>query len=136
MPVALPPGRLRLVDKTSLDRIDGLATKTIGIVDVAAFAASAPLDALPTITNDLAPNQIGRQCLEAARSYHPPSDIRSRCSGLRCSQFHSNLGGMRRQDARNAAGGAAAKETDHRHRPAAARASHSAKLPPLHLELR
>ena len=49
MPVALPLGRLRLLTSPALTG-STVATKTIGIVDVAAFAASAPLDALPTIT--------------------------------------------------------------------------------------
>ena len=52
--------------------------KTIGIAEVAAFAASAAEVALPVaITVDLTANQIGRQRRQPIVADPPPSDIRS-----------------------------------------------------------
>ena len=60
-PVRLPPGRARLATKTKLDRVVGMA-KTIGIVVVAALAASAREGAAGCDDHrDLSANQIGRQ---------------------------------------------------------------------------
>ena len=95
-PVTLPPGRLRLATRPDLTGSAPTA-KTIGIVAVAALAASAA--ALPSGDDhgDLPANQIGRQRRQADRFDCPPSDIRSRRSGLRQSRLPSGPGWNARQ---------------------------------------
>jgi hypothetical protein len=64
-PVALPPGRARLATRP---RSTGLLTpvKTIGIVDVAFFAASAEgVLPLAMIKSNLSADEIGSQCRQA-----------------------------------------------------------------------
>ena len=60
-PVRLPPGRARLATRPVLDRV-AAAEKTIGIVEVALFAASA--EGVPPGRDhvDLAADEIGGQC--------------------------------------------------------------------------
>src|SRR5262249_4805332 len=61
VPVALPPGRLRLV--TSPARIGSAAVaKTMGMVVVAVFAASAAGVVVAANQGHLTMNQVGRQC--------------------------------------------------------------------------
>src|SRR5262249_36412939 len=95
-PVRLAPGRLRLATSPAATGSTP-ATKTIGIVEVAVFAASAeetPPPAAITLT--------GRRTTSAANSGvdrigHAPSDIRLPHSGPRHSRFRLGPGETRRQ---------------------------------------
>ena len=99
MPVALPPGRARLATRPSLTG-SSPAMKTIGIVVVAAFAASAAIVSDGGDHGDLPADQIGRQFRQPIDFDLLPSGNRSRRSGPRHSPSLSGPGETRAGDPR------------------------------------
>ena len=112
-PVTLPPGRLRLATRPCLTGSLPV-TKTIGIVVVAALAASAaPAFATITATG----RRTNRPPAPAAgRIALPPSGIRSRRSGPRRSPASVKALAERGHEVRASASDRAVEEADHRHR--------------------
>ena len=114
-PVTLPPGRFRLATRPSLTGSPPIV-KTIGIVVVAALAASAA--GVPPARRSRRPDGgPDRPPVPAVdRIDRPPSDIRSRRSGPRRSR--ASFRPLRNAATRCAAvaGRRAAEEPDHRHR--------------------
>src|SRR5262249_15279525 len=74
IPVRLPPGRARLATRPSVTG-SSAARKTIGIVVVAAFAASAPRVVMATSTPDDGSNRVTMPADD--RTAPPPSGTRS-----------------------------------------------------------
>ena len=106
-PVILPPGRPRLATKAKLRPGRRPTTKTIGIVVVAALAASAV--AVPSIAGDHSHptlNQIGSHDGQSIVLALAPSDIRSRRCGPRHSRLQPDLDGTHAIESRLASGDA------------------------------
>ena len=142
-PVRLPPGRARLATKPFATGSPPPA-KTIGIVEVAFFAASA--EGGPPLVDDhvdLAADEVGGQCGQPIIAGPPPSGIRSPRFVPRHSRFRSVPGGTRPQTVHTGRA-TGAEEADHRHRlllrasggpPNCCAAEQGNEAPPLHLIL-
>ena len=88
-PVTLPPGRFRLATRPR--RIGSVDWNTIGMVVVAAFAASVA--GVPPVTMTFTPRRTRSTAIDGSRSFcRPPSGIRLSRSGPRHSRFRSGLG--------------------------------------------
>ena len=112
-PVTLPPGRFMLATRPSLTGSPPL-TNTIGIVEVAALAASAALDCLRQ-SRPLAVATIQRPEPEPVGLTVRDSDIRSRRSGPRRSLLPSGPGGTQPRGESSVGERRAAEKSDHRH---------------------
>ena len=115
MPVRLPPGRARLVTRPPATG-SSPTLKTIGIVEVALFAASAA--GMPPCHDhvDLAADEIGGQCGQPIIVGPPPSGIRSPRFVPRHSRFRSAPGGTRPHIGAFGPGESPPRIADHRHR--------------------
>ncbi len=113
-PVRLPPGRARLATRPAPTGSAPM-TKTIGIVEVALFAASAEGDAARRDHVDLAADEIGGQCGQPIIVALRPAVFDRHVLSLDIAGFAQSL--VERGHIRcSRAGRAGAEEADHRHR--------------------